>query len=163
MKFIKNLEKSFVLLMIIALGYLSFSWYQRNSFKNNPISSQTQNKIKEAQYEVLLLIDKYFKLRPSIELIVSDEFHSNLYGLTSYKDKTIKIYLNKKRFKESETYMIEEVIPHEYAHAMLFVLGEKVFDDGHSKKWQQICFKLGGKQCVRYVDNEEVVRQKMAF
>ena len=100
-------------------------------------------------------------MNPKIPLIVSDEFHSNLYGLTSYKDKEIKIYLNKKRFKESEDYMIEEVIPHEYAHAMVFLLGKKVSEDGHTQIWQKICIELEGSQCERYVDNEEIVRQKM--
>ena len=163
MKFTKSLEKFFILMIFMALGYLSYNWYQDNTFKQNPISLEIQTKVEKARYEVLSLIEKHFKIRPSIELIISDEFHSSLYGLTSYKDQIIKIYLNKKRFKESEAYMIEEVIPHEYAHAMLFILGEKTSEDGHTALWQEVCFKLGAKQCIRYVDNEEIIRQKMAF
>ena len=59
--------------------------------------------------------------------------------------------------------MIEEVIPHEYAHAMVFVLGEKSEGDGHTALWQKICKQLDGKLCERYVDGEEIIRQKMSF
>lgn len=161
MTFTKRLEKFFLLLVVIAVIYLGFNWYQNMTFKNNPISSSTQARIAKAEEKVLFLIQQKFNMNPKIPLIVSDEFHSNLYGLTSYKDKEIKIYLNKKRFKESENYMIEEVIPHEYAHAMVFLLEERVSEDGHTKLWQKICIELEGSLCEQYVDNEEIIRQKM--
>ena len=163
MKFTKSLEKFFILSMLIAIGYLLYNWNQSRAFKNNPISQNIQNRVNSAEAKVLGLIRKKFNIDLDIPLIISDEFHSNLYGLTSYKDQEIKIYLNKKRFKESEDYMIEEVIPHEYAHAMVFVLGKNVSGDGHTKIWQELCVELEGKNCVQYVDNEEIVRAKMGF
>jgi predicted SprT family Zn-dependent metalloprotease len=111
----------------------------------------------------LALIEQKFKLKTDIPLVISDEFNSKLYGLTSYKDARIAIYLNKKRFRESVDYMIDEVIPHEYAHAMVFMMGARTSEDGHTKLWQKVCLELGGIQCERYVDSEEIVRQKMGL
>jgi len=163
MKFTKSLEKFFILSILLATAYLLYNWNQSKAFKNNPISHKIQNRVDLAQEKVLALIREKYNVDLHLPLIISDEFHSNLYGLTIYKDNEIKIYLNKKRFKESEDYMIEEVIPHEYAHAMVFVLGENVSGDGHTKIWQEICIELEGKNCVQYVDNEEIVRAKMGM
>lgn len=161
MKFTKKLEKFFILLMILPISYMAYNAYKSKSFKDNPLSKETLHKVMQAEEKVLKLIHKKFNLSPQIPLVISDEFHSNLYGLTSYKEGKITIYLNKKRFKESEDYMIREVIPHEYAHAMVFILGEKSSKDGHTSVWQKICLKLEGKQCIQYVDNEAIVREKM--
>ncbi|HIC44101.1 MAG TPA: sprT domain-containing protein [Sulfurimonas sp.] len=147
--------------MAVAMLYLLFNWYDKKYFKQNPISAKIQERVFKAEQKVLALIYNKFHIQRHIPLIISDEFHSNLYGLTSYKDKNIKIYLNKKRFKESENYMIEEVIPHEYAHAMVFLLGEKAPGDGHTALWQKICLELEGKECIQYVDNETIIREKM--
>jgi len=162
-EFIKRLEKFFIAGMILALSYLLYSWYQGNQFKSNPLPAKTQKRVAHRQSYVLALIHDKYKVQPKIPLIISDEFHSNLYGLTGYKEGRITILLNKKRFKESEEYMINEVIPHEYAHAMVFILGQKSSENGHTKGWQKICLELDGKQCERYVDNEEIIRQKMGL
>jgi len=163
MHFTHKLEKIFILAIAAALGYLAYSLYQSYSFKNSPLSVEIQKRVKKKEAEVLGLIEQKFKLKADIPLVISDEFHSNLYGLTSYKDARIAVYLNKKRFRESVDYMIDEVIPHEYAHAMVFMLGAKISQDGHTKLWQKVCLELGGKQCERYVNGEEIVRQKMGL
>ena len=162
-EFIKTLEKFFIAGIILALSYISYSWYQDNQFKSNPLSAEIQKRVRDRQSHVRALIQNKYNIQPKIPIVISDEFHSNLYGLTGYKEGKIKILLNKKRFKESEDYMIDEVIPHEYAHAMVFILGKKTSEDGHTKSWQKICFELDGKQCERYVDNEEIIRQKMGL
>ena len=154
----------FVLAVILPLGYIGYSWYESNNFKNNPLSVKTQEMIKQRQNEVLMLIrQKYGLALDNIPLLISDKFSSQLYGLTGYKEGKIMIYLNKKRFKESEGYMLEEVIPHEYAHALMFVLKKRSSEDGHTSMWQKICLDLDGKECTRYVDNEEIIAQKMRF
>ena len=163
MRFTKSLEKFFILSVLIAISYLLYNWNQSRVFKNSPLSQKIQNRVNVAEAKVLSLIRTKFNTELDIPLIISDEFHSNLYGLTTYKDQEVKVYLNKKRFKESEDYMIDEVIPHEYAHAMVFVLGKNVSGDGHTRVWQDICVQLEGKNCVQYVDNEEIVRAKMGF
>jgi predicted SprT family Zn-dependent metalloprotease len=96
--------------------------------------------------------------------IVTDKFKGRLYGLTSYENGKIKIYLNKKVMQESMDYMVESVIAHEYAHAIMFKLGHiHNSDDGHSREWEETCQKLGGKDCQRYVDQKEIIMSKMPF
>lgn len=163
MHFTHKLEKIFMISIAAALGLLAYNQYQSYHFKHSPLSTEIRQRVHKKEAEVLALIEQRFNLKPDIPLIISDEFHSNLYGLTSYKDGHIAVYLNKKRFKESVNYMIDEVIPHEYAHAMVFILGSRLSDDGHTKLWQKVCLELGGIQCERYVDNEEIVRQKMGL
>jgi len=161
MKFTKKLEKFFLALALIPILYLAYNFYNKTQFKSNPLPEKTLAKVQERKNTVLSLIQQNFNLHVDFPLIISDEFNSNLFGLTTYKDGEIKIYLNKKRFKESQKYMIEEVIPHEYAHAMVMALGKRTSEDGHTDIWQKICLKLDGKFCERYVDNEELVRQKI--
>lgn len=163
MHFTHKLEKIFIIAIVAAAGYLVYSQYQSYTFKHSPLSAAIQERVQKKEAEVLGLIEQKFKLKTDIPLIISDEFHSNLYGLTSYKDARIAVYLNKKRFRESVDYMIDEVIPHEYAHALVFMLGAKTSEDGHTKLWQKICLELGGRQCERYVDGEEIVRRKMGL
>lgn len=161
MKSTKSLEKIFILVMLISTSYILYNWYLNYQFKTQPVSIEIQKRVVQREKEVLSLIYEKYKVQLDIPLIISDEFHSNLYGLTSYKDGMIQIFLNKKRFKESVDYMINEVIPHEYAHAMVFILGKESSKDGHTKAWQKICVELDGQGCERYVDNEEIIRQKM--
>ncbi|MEN4046177.1 MULTISPECIES: SprT-like domain-containing protein [Sulfurimonas] len=97
-------------------------------------------------------------------IIITDKVPGRLYGLTSYKNGKIKIFLNKKVMQESMPYMISDVIPHEYAHALLFKLHQNaVRNDGHSRLWQETCKSLGGKNCRRYVDQKEIIMSKMPF
>ena len=99
-----------------------------------------------------------------VPLIVTDEFKGRLYGLTAYQNGEIKIYLNKKVMQESMDYMVDSVIAHEYAHALMFKRGHlHRNDDGHSKEWQVVCQKLGGDDCQRYVDRQEIIMSKMPF
>ncbi len=163
MAFIKKLEYFFILAAFFALVYIIYNWTESRRFKQSPLSSITQEAINQRQNEVLALIRKHYGLDMDIPLIVSDRFSSQLYGLTQYKDSKIRIYLNKKRFRESEAYMLEEVIPHEYAHAVMLALNKSHSNDGHTALWQKICLELDGKQCERYVDNEEIIAQKMRF
>ncbi len=163
MKVTKKLEVSFVVLILAGVGYLSYSWYESNRFKSNPLSDSVQKEIEDRKEQVLSLVRNKYDLHTPIPLIVSDKFSSRLYGLTSYKDGEIRVYLNKKRFKESKDYMIEEVIPHEYAHAVVIALGKRSTQDGHTQLWQDVCLELDGKECTRYVDNEEIIAQKMKF
>jgi len=97
-------------------------------------------------------------------LIITDKFKGRLYGLTSFQNGEIKIYLNKKVMQESMDYMVDSVVAHEYAHALLFKQGYlHTKDDGHSKLWQQTCTKLGGVECQQYVDQQEIIMSKMPF
>jgi len=66
--------------------------------------------------------------------------------------------------QESFDYIIESVIAHEYAHALLFKLNRSTNEKkGHSQEWKDTCVKLGGKDCQQYVDQHEIVMSKMPF
>ncbi len=58
--------------------------------------------------------------------------------------------------------MIEYVLPHEYAHALMFHFKDftKV-NGGHSKKWQQICLSIDGKKCDRFVEDNDILIEKI--
>ena len=71
---------------------------------------------------------------------------------------------NKNHFKESLNYMIQSVIPHEYAHAVMFYLKDfSTQNSGHSKKWQTICETLSQKQCDRYANQHDILIEKTSF
>ena len=162
--FKKRLELIFILVIIIASSVLAINYYNNYAFKNNEISQNYKQRIINKEQEVLQNMQKNFGSVFQVPLIVTDKFKGRLYGLTSYRDGEIKIYLNKKVMQESMEYMVDSVIAHEYAHALMFKQGHlHTQDKGHSKKWQQICVKLGGKDCQQYVDQKEIIMSKMPF
>jgi len=162
--FKKKLEFFFITLIVVALFILINNIYNTQQFKNNDIPDNYKQRIKNKEIEVLNNMQKNYNLTFRVPLIVTDKFKGRLYGLTSYKNGDIKIYLNKKVMLESMDYIIDSVIAHEYAHALMFKFGNMhTKKDGHSKKWQQICKKLGADDCQQYVDRQEIIMSKMPF
>ncbi|QOY53829.1 SprT-like domain-containing protein [Candidatus Sulfurimonas marisnigri] len=162
--FNKKLEFTFIIVIALALSILGFNFYSDYSFKNNDISDGFKERIKHKEEEVLQHMKKNFGHVYKFQLIVTDKLQGKLYGLTSYNNGEIKIYLNKNVMQESMDYIIDSVIAHEYAHALLFKLNSHHSkDDGHSQEWKQTCLKLGGDDCQQYVDRHEIVMSKMPF
>lgn len=162
--FKKKLEFFFILLIVVALLYLGNSVYSSQQFKNNDIPDSYLKRIKDKENNVLNRMQKYYGLRLDIPVVITDKFKGKLYGLTSYKNGKITIYLNKKVMQESMDYMIDSVIAHEYAHALMFRLNHfEKKDSGHSNRWKDACVKLGAKDCQQYVNLHEVVMSKMPF
>lgn len=162
--FKKKLEFIFIAIIVIAVGILGYNYYKSYSFKNSDIPLRYKQMIDTKEQEVLQNMQKHYGFKFKVPLIVTDKFKGKLYGLTSYRDGKVTIYLNKKVMKESMEYMVESVIAHEYAHALMFKQGHlKESNEGHSKKWQISCVKLGGKDCQQYVDREEIIMSKMPF
>lgn len=160
----KRLELLFITMVLGASVLLVYNYYKTSSFENNDIPSSYKERIFNKEQEVLANMQQNFGFVFQVPLIVTDEFKGRLYGLTSYKNGEIKIYLNKKVMQESMDYMVDSVIAHEYAHALMFKLGHMhTNDDGHSKEWQEVCRKLGGDDCQRYVDQKEIIMSKMPF
>ena len=57
--------------------------------------------------------------------------------------------------------MINDVLPHEYAHAIIFMINKKSLKkEGHSKQWSDICKKIGGIKCQRFVNTNDIVIYK---
>ncbi|WP_455756275.1 SprT-like domain-containing protein [Sulfurimonas sp.] len=162
--FKKRLEIAFISIITVALLILINNYYKSYSFKNNDLPDRYKKLISDKEQEVLQYMQKNYGFRFKVPLIVTDKFKGKLYGLTSYENGKIKIYLNKKVMQESMDYMVESVIAHEYAHALMFKLGKlHTKDDGHSKLWQQTCVNLGGIDCQRYVNHKEIIMSKLPF
>jgi len=162
--FKKRLEFIFLGVMILSISFLSYNYYNSYSFKNNDIPQSYKQRIADKEQEVLQHMQENYGFRFRVPIIVTNEFKGRLYGLTSYKDGEIKIYLNKKVMQESMDYIVDSVIAHEYAHALMFKLRHlHSGKSGHSKKWQQTCVKLGGVDCRQYVNQQEIIMSKMPF
>lgn len=160
--FIQQLRKFFLIVVILASILLTYLWYNDYSFASNPLSKNIQNKIYKKHQELRLLTYQFYKIQRAFPIIVSDELDSSKFGMAVYsKDKRINIYLNKNRFKENENYMIDDVMPHEYAHAIMFALGNfSNENNGHPKMWQDICKKLNGLRCDRFVNHKDILIEK---
>lgn len=162
--FKKKLEVIFILVILISVAILVSNYYKNYTFKTNDISDSYKERIKVKEQEVLWYMQRNYNVRYKFPLIVTDDFKGKLYGLTAYKNGEIKIYLNKKVMQESMDYMVESVIAHEYAHALMFKLGYyKTNNDGHSQKWKELCINLGGVDCRQYVNHREIILSKMPF
>ena len=160
----KKLEFTFLLIILVAVVFLANNYYKNYTFKHNELPLEYQQKIKAKEQEVLKNMQKNYGFVFKVPIVVTDKFKDKLYGLTSYKNGQITIYLNKKVMQESMQYMLDSVIPHEYAHALLFKEGySSSVNGGHTKIWKKTCIKLGGKDCRRYVDQHEIIMSKLPF
>lgn len=158
MIFINRLKLFFLVVLIFSSLLLLFIWYKDYTFNNSPLSKDIQQKILKKEYELKVLTKRYYGITPNIPIVVSDKLSNKHFGLATYNNGKIAIYLNKKHFLESKEYMIDDVLPHEYAHALMFIFGD--FSDkysGHSKKWQNICKKLNGLRCQRFVNHKDII------
>lgn len=159
---LKQLKTIFLFIIIIGTILFITLIYKSKDFKNNPLKSKVKDKIEKKNLELQSLASLRLNINAKFPIIISDKLPNKLYGLTSIdKNKNIFIYLNKKRFQEESEYMIESVLPHEYAHAIMFYGGDYTKQNGgHTKKWQKICQILDGKKCERFVNMHDIVIEK---
>ncbi|MEA1955357.1 MAG: SprT-like domain-containing protein [Campylobacterota bacterium] len=160
--FKKKLEIIFLSIIAIAIAVLAKNYYDSYSFKHHDIPKSYKEQIIEKEKEILSLMQKHYGFVFKVPVIVTDKFEGRLYGLTSYRNGEIKIYLNKKVMQESMDYIVDSVIAHEYAHALMFKQGY-IKNGGHSPRWLQTCKNLGGINCGQYVNQNDVVMGKMPF
>lgn len=159
-----NLFKVFGLLTIVSLILLITVIYEDKQFKNNPLSKDILTQLKSKELQIRQKILQKYNLNVKIPILISDKLPNKLFGLAQYDQNMIKIVLNKNRFQESQEYMINNVLPHEYAHAMMFYFGDFTrVNGGHTKKWQQICKAIGGIKCDRFVDHDDILFGKLNF
>lgn len=163
--FIQKLYRFFFALVIVSVLLLAYNWHKDYEFDTNPLSQKLEKQIFEKKQQTRQLLRANFGFDLDVPLIVSEKLPSSLFGAAVFtQDEKIIIYLNKKRFKESSDYMIHHVIPHEYAHAVMFYLKDfSKEQSGHSKKWQNICKKLNGIKCDRFVDTHDIIIEKTSF
>ena len=161
--FLKKLKSFFLLVTILASFLLLYLWYDNYQFSNNSLEKKYQVQINSKQKKLEFLSYKYFKITRKFPIIISDKLENNRYGMATFdKQRQIKIYLNKKRFKENHKYMINDVLVHEYAHAIMFQKNDFTNkNSGHTKKWQNICKALEGQRCDRFVNNKDILIEKI--
>jgi SprT protein len=153
-----------LIIILCALVYLVYNYSDTQQFKNNPIPNYMQVKIDQKSQEIESIIKRVYKIDFHVPIYVSEKLPKHAFGITVMdKQNKIAIYLNKNVMRESFDYMIEDVLPHEYAHALLFRVQRAYAreGDGHSVEWQEVCLKLGGSRCDRFVNHDDVIREKL--
>ena len=163
MNFSKKLYMIFFIITLISLLLLFYTWYKDYKFDNSPVSDEIKKRVTVKKQRILKIIHNKYKINFNIPLRISEKMDSRLFGATVYDSKTkkIEVYLNKKRFKENIDYMIDDVMPHEYAHALMFRLGEFSNENsGHTLRWQKVCLELEGKRCDRFVNHNDILIDK---
>jgi Zn-dependent peptidase ImmA (M78 family) len=150
------------LFSIIGLFYIT---NEKNKFYNNPLSHEIVNKIEQKHLELNQIVFEKYGIKVNVPIYISDTISNNLFGLAaSDKRGNIVITLNKNRFKENEQYMIDTVLPHEYAHALMFLFGDFSQENGgHTKKWEEICSTISGKRCERFVQDNDILVEKIGL
>ncbi|XPV67539.1 MAG: SprT-like domain-containing protein [Halarcobacter sp.] len=163
--FIDKLKIFFLFITIIGTIFFIYLVIKNYNFDNSNLDEKILKKIYEKQIILQNLSLKKFAVKEKFPIIISNKMPSNLFGAaTLTTDDKIVIYLNKKRFKESVDYMISDVLPHEYAHAIMFKLKDiSNKNGGHTKKWQSICKALNGLRCNRFVNNQDIIINKTSF
>jgi hypothetical protein len=163
--FIQKLYTTFFIIVTISSLALLYSWYSNYNFKKQDLSLEIQHAIQTKKEQVRSLVLTHYGFDLNIPIIIKDELPNKLFGAASYTTQNqIIIYLNKNHFKESLNYMIQSVIPHEYAHAVMFYLKDfSTQNSGHSKKWQTICETLSQKPCDRYANQHDILIEKTSF
>lgn len=156
-------RNAFIAIVIVSIIGIIYLRIEDAKFFNNPLSPKILAKIDKKAFEIKRTIYYKYNEKIVIPIIPTSEIPDNLYGLTTLDKKgQIKILLNKNRFKENEEYMIDYVLPHEYAHAMMFYYGKFTeVNGGHTKEWQQFCLAIGGKKCERFVNYNDILLQKV--
>jgi len=158
----KTIYRTFFLLTISSLILFVIIFVKDKEFQKNPLSQKTIDKLIKKEKDIQSLIQQRYRVNINFPVIIEDQLPNNLFGLATYKKGVIKIFLNKKRFQESEQYMIDYVLPHEYAHAMMFYFKDFSKENGgHTKRWQTICKNIGGIKCDRFVDHHDILIEKL--
>lgn len=161
----KKMLYLFAAITVAALLLMARNFYLSHAFDTNALSSEIMHQIETKEREIIVKIREHYGIDFQVPLIISEKMPSRLYGMAVLDTKgAIRVYLNKKRMKESLKYILDDVMAHEYAHALMFSLGEsRSRNDGHTKAWQEACLKLGGSRCDRFVNHQDVIYGKIGF
>ncbi|MEA3553792.1 MAG: SprT-like domain-containing protein [Campylobacterota bacterium] len=156
--------KIFSILTVLSIVLLIVVTTSSNNFKNNPLSDEIIVKIENKNQIIKQTIKRKYGIDVNIPIKIEEKIKDNLFGMATYKNGQIEIILNKNRFQENENYMIDYVLPHEYAHALMFYIKDFTKQNGgHTKKWQQICLNIGGLKCDRFVGHNDILMEKLPF
>ncbi len=159
-----NLFRIFTAIVVVSIILLAIIYYNNSKYTGDTLPLDIQTKLKQKEYHIRQLIVQKYNRNINVPIIISNKIADNLFGLATYDKDGIKIILNKNRFQESSEYMIDYVLPHEYAHALMFVFRDFTKENGgHTLKWQKICLDLEGKKCDRFVQHNDIILGKLDF
>ena len=158
----ESLERIFLAIILFAVMILGYNYYSDYIFEQD-FDKRYLPTLQKKEAEILRNMQRHFGYAVRFPVIITDKIPGRIYGLATFdRQKHVVIYLNKRVFKESFDYILDDVLAHEYAHALLLSRG--YVDDtegGHTALWQQTCKALGGMHCERYVDRDDVVDRKL--
>lgn len=158
---VKKISNIFLFITIVSAFFLVYLWYKEYKFNNSSLDEKIVKRVKEKTRSLKALAYKKYNITYDIPIIISDKMKNNLFGMATFSKNGVVIFLNKKRFKENVEYMIEDTLPHEYAHAVMFLLGDFSNENaGHTLKWEKICKNLQGKRCDRFVTHDDIIIEK---
>ncbi len=158
----KSLEHLFLSIVLVSMAILGYNYYGDYTFKRD-FDKKYLPPLHKKEQEILQNMQYRFGFAIRFPIIITDKIPGRIYGLATFdKEGRVVIYLNKRVFKESFDYILDDVLAHEYAHALLLNRGyASDTSDGHTPMWQRTCKALGGLHCERYVDRDDVVSRKL--
>ena len=158
----ESLERIFLAIILFAMMILGYNYYGDYIFERD-FEKRYLPSLQKKEMEILQNMQHHFGYAARFPIIITDKIPGRIYGLATFdKQKHVVIYLNKRIFKESFDYILDDVLAHEYAHALLLNRGYvDDTDGGHTVLWQRTCKALGGIHCERYVDRDDIVDRKL--
>ncbi len=158
----KSLETFFLGIILFAATVLGYNYYSEYEFEHD-FDSKFLPPLHKKEEEILQKMQRNLGYAVRFPIVVTDKIPGRIYGLATFdKQGRVVIFLNKRVFKESFDYILDDVLAHEYAHALLLSRGYITdANGGHTPLWQRTCKALGGQHCERYVDREDVVNRKL--
>jgi hypothetical protein len=157
--------RAFLFITLLSVLGLLYITAEKNKFYNNPLPQNTIDKIDQKHLELNRMAFEKYGVKVNIPVYVSDTLSNNLFGFAGIdQGGNILITLNKNRFQENEKYMIDAVLPHEYAHALMFLFKDYSQENGgHTQRWEEICTVISDKRCERFVQDNDILVEKLGF
>lgn len=157
-----SLERLFLAIILFAVAILGYNYYSEYTFEHD-FDKRYLPPLHKKEQEILQNMQRRFGFVKRFPIVVTKKIPGRIYGLATFdKEGRVVIYLNKRVFKESFDYILDDVLAHEYAHALLLNQGYTTdTNGGHTPLWQRTCKALGGLHCERYVDRDDVVSRKL--
>ncbi len=158
----KSLERIFLGIVLFASAILGYNYYSEYRFEEN-FDKRYLPPLHKKEQEILRNMQRSFGYTVRFPIVITEKIPGRIYGFATFNKKGhVVIYLNKRVFKESFDYILDDVLAHEYAHALLLSRGYiNDAEGGHTPLWQRTCKALGGLHCERYVDRDDVVSRKL--
>lgn len=158
----RSLERLFIGIMLVASMMLGYNFYKEYRFEHD-FDRKYLLALDRKEREILQNMRERLGYAKRFPVVVTDRIPGRVYGLATFdKQGRVVIFLNKRVFKESFDYILDDVLAHEYAHALLLSRGYTTNrNGGHTPLWRRTCRALGGVHCERYVDREDVVERKL--